>query len=168
MPDRHSYADANAPQQAIGQAIQTVTAARLGRGFVPLAGIAVAGGVQWGVPALGVTGGWTLIGGAAATALAMLAFGLRNVQLAFGRAPKTWMNLAMMGSMIPAVFTFYVFAWRGLRVIAIGDGLWMRLFGLVLTGLGMWAIRSWMKLVEVQKLAQAMIVEQSMDGREMF
>lgn len=163
MEDRSSIPRSPEPQQAVGDAIQKITAARLGRGFLPLALLAVTGIVQVGA---GQVGGWSLIIGALATATAMLAFGLRNVQLAFGREQRTWMSAAMVGSFIPPVFTFYVFAWHGLREVATGDGTMMRLMGLLLTGLGLWALRSWMRVSEVHRLAQTMNLNVGLDGRE--
>ena len=156
MPNASQHDDAPAPQQAIGQAIQRITAARLGRGFLPLAALAVMGVVELGVAGLDSRSGWILVAGSAATAAAMLAFGIRNVQLAFGRPLRAWMRAAMLASLVPPLFGFYVFAWRGLREVALGDGTTMRLAGVLLTALGLWALRSWMKLVEVQNLAQAM------------
>lgn len=166
MPSPSQYADIPAPEQAIGKAIQDITAVRLGRGFVPLAGMAVAGVVQLGLAGLGSGEGWFLALGAAATAGAMLAFGLRNVQLAFGRPAKPWMSLAMVGSFVPPLFTFYVLAWRGLREVATGPGVAERIVGVLMTLLGLWALRSWMKLVEVRDLARAMSPIVGLDERE--
>ena len=165
MSDPSQYADAPAPQQVIGQAIQDVTAARLGRAFVPLASIAVAGVVEVVLVGLASTGGWLLVSGAAATAGAMLAFGLRNTQLAFGRPHRPWMSFAMLGSLIPPAFTIYVLAWRGLRLIAGGDDVTMRLMGVGMALMGAWALRSWMQLVEVQSLARAMSPGTDMNER---
>ena len=96
----------------------------------------------------------------------MVAFGLRTVQLALGRPFKKWMSAAMIASMIPPAFTFYVFAWRGLREVAVADGAAMRLTGVLLTLVGIWALRSWMKVVEVQNLARAMAVDTGLDEGE--
>jgi len=168
MPEHAPSADPPAPQHAIGEAIRTVTAARLGRGFVPLAALAATGLVQLATGGLGNSQGWVLVFGAVATAVAMLAFGVRNVQKAFGRRDTVWMSLAVMGSIIPPVFTLYVFAWRGLREVAVGDGAMTRLLGVLFSGLGLWALRSWMRLVEVQSLARAMNLETDLDDREVL
>lgn len=155
--------DPSNPQEAVGQAIQRLTAARLGRGFVPLALVAVAGLAEVAVAGFGSRGGWFLLLGALGTGAAMLAFGLRNVQLAFGRPPRKWMRMAVLGSVIPPVFSLYVLAWRGLREVALGEGTAIRLLGVILTALGLWALRSWMKVVDVQKLAKAMDLSMGTD-----
>ncbi len=116
----------------------------------------VAGLAEVAVVGLGSGRGWFLVAGAVGTGAAMLAFGLRNVQRAFGRPHRTWMSLAMVGSVIPPIFSLYVLAWRGLREVALGEGTAARLLGVILTALGLWALRSWMKVVDVQNLAKAM------------
>jgi hypothetical protein len=164
MSERAPDAGTPAPQQAIGQAIQGITAARLGRGFVPLAVLGVVGIAELGFVGPGRPGGWSLLLGAGATAGAMLAFGLRNVQLVFGRPRRAWMTLAGLGSLIPPAFGLYVIAWRGLREVAVGEGTAVRLLGVFLSVLGVWALRSWMKLLEVQALGRAMALPGMDDG----
>jgi hypothetical protein len=155
--------DPTSPEQAIGQAIQRITAARLGRGFLPLAALAMTGAVRLFAGEVAVREGWVLLLGAIATAAAMLAFGLRNVQLSFGRPFRPWMSAAMIGSIVPPLFTLYVFGWLGLREVAVGDGAAMRLLGLGMVVVGLWALRSWMKVVEVQNLSRAMTMDTGYD-----
>ncbi len=84
-----------APEQAVGQAIQDLTAARLGRGFIPLSVLALAGVVQAVRGPGGLGEGLVLGFGALAASVAMLGFGLRVSQLAFGLPERAWMRLAM-------------------------------------------------------------------------
>jgi hypothetical protein len=45
-------------------------------------------------------------------AAAMIAYGQRVVQHAFGRPPRWWMALAAVGSSIPPAFGVYVLGWH--------------------------------------------------------
>jgi hypothetical protein len=144
----------------VAQAVQDLVAARLGRGFVPLAilfavGLAeqiVRGGLR--VPLLSV--------GALGAAAAMLAYGLRISQRAFARPHRAWMSWAMLGSLVPPFFAVYVLGWRGLRQLAAGEGPGGLGVGIAFAVLGTWAMRGWMKVVEVERLAQVMTMD--MDG----
>jgi hypothetical protein len=141
----------------VATAVQDLVAARLGRGFVPLAILFVTGIAEkivapgFSVPALSL--------GAVAAAGTMLAYGLRISQRAFARAERAWMAWAMVGSLVPPIFGLYVLAWRGLRQIASGSGPAGVAAGIAFAGIGVWAIRSWMKVVEVERLAQVMTAD---------
>lgn len=144
------------PQQLVGRAIQELTAARLGRAFVPLVVTLIVGIVQVVRFGSGSPGGAMLIVGATATGAAMLAYGLRVTQQAFGRTGRRWMTLAMFGSVIPPSFALYLLGWRGLRLFVVGGGLPVLASALLFTLLGLWIMRSWMKVVEVERLARVM------------
>ena len=145
-----------AQRQVVGAAIQKTMAARLGRGFLPLALLATvaiaelitAGG--WGAA------GWVLLGGSASTAVAMLAYGLRVVQRTFGRSPRPWMIGAGVGGVVPPVFGVYVLGWRGLRAFATAEGVLGVLLATAFAAAGVWVLRSWMRVVEVERLASVM------------
>lgn len=144
------------PQQVIGKAVQDLTAARLGKGFLPLGILAVGGlghALYTGVWSAGALG---LLFGAPLTAAAMLAYGLRGVQHAFGRPQRPWMYAAMAGSLLPLCFSVYVLAWRGLRGLARGGESADYAVAILFTLVGVWLLRSWMALVEVERLARAM------------
>lgn len=147
-----------APRQAVATAIQDLVAARLGRGFVPLALLFL-----WGVIQLvtGIDGseGFVLSVGALAAGGAMLAYGLRVVQRAFGRAERIWMSAAMWASVVPFAFALYVLGWRGLRLLATGGGPTGFLGGIVFAAMGSWVLRCWMKVVEVERLARIMTLD---------
>lgn len=138
----------------VATAVQNLVAARLGRGFIPLAILFVVGvGEQvlaegFGSPVLAV--------GALAAAGTMLAYGLRISQHAFDRPHRAWMSWAMAGSLVPFLFALYVLGWRGLRQLAQGGGLAGFGVGIAFAWLGTWAMRSWMKVVEVERLAKVM------------
>lgn len=144
------------PRQAVAHAVQNLVAARLGRGFVPLAVLFLIGAgepfvVGARVPVLAL--------GALAAAGAMLAYGLRISQRAFARPHRAWMSWARLGSLVPPLFSLYVLAWRGLRQLAAGGGLGGLGGGIAFAALGTWAMRSWMKVVEVERLAQVMTMD---------
>lgn len=145
------------PREAVNAAIQNLMASRLGRGFVPLGLLFV-----WGVGSMFLGGGVTLPGGAVAAAAAMLAYGLRIVQRAFGRPDRLWMTLASVGSVIPPLFSVYVLGWLGLRGFTMGFGLSTFASATLSTALGVWSLQSWMKVVEIERLARLMTL--NLDG----
>lgn len=143
------------PEQVVGRAIQDLTAARLGRGFIPLGILALVGVGELALAGLARPGGWVLMVGAPLAGVAMLAYGLRGVQRAFGRPERPWMALAGAGSLLPLLFGLYVVGWRGLREMARGG--WAPVVGgLALTLLGGWVLRAWVRVLEVQRLAETM------------
>jgi hypothetical protein len=145
------------PRVVVATAVQDLVATRLGRGFVPLALLFVVGVVE--VITGPGTDGLLLPLGAVGAALAMLAYGLRISQRAFARPHKAWMSWAMLGSLVPPVFAVYVLAWRGLRQLATAGGLPGWGVGIAFALAGTWAMRTWMKVVEVERLAQVMTMD---------
>lgn len=145
------------PRQVVASAVQDLVAKRLGRGFVPLGVLFALGIVEqllvedFAWPALSI--------GALAAGFAMLAYGLRISQRAFARPRAAWMSWAMLGSLVPPTFAVYVVGWRGLRELATGEGLAAVGAGLGFAVLGTWAMRSWMRVVEVERLAQVMTTD---------
>jgi len=148
-----------APQQVVGEAIRDLVAARLGRGFIPLALLFVTGLAQSFTLGLASPDALTLSLGAVAAGCAMLAYGLRVVQRALDRPHRQWMSLAMLGSLVPPAFALYVFGWRGLRLLAGGGGLSGVGLALLFAGMGVWVMRTWMRVVEVERLARAMTLD---------
>jgi len=144
-------------RQVVATAVQDLVAKRLGRGFVPLVVLFLVGVMQ----RLFASGGGALwlSGGALATAAAMLAYGLRISQRAFGQPHRVWMSLAMLGSLVPPVFGLYVLGWLGLRRMATGGGFAAIGVGIAFAAVGSWVMRSWMKVVEVERLAQVMTMD---------
>ena len=152
-----------APRQAVASAVQNLVAMRLGRGFVPAGLLFLAGLVELGASLLrvgaagaGDTGAVVLAGGAIVSAAALLAHGQRLVQESFGRPRRPWMTLARWGTGVPLVYGVYVLGWRGLRELAMGDGMAGLALGIVFAVLGTWLLRSWMRVVEVERLARVM------------
>lgn len=152
MPGR-----AEETRKVVATAVQDLVAKRLGRGFVPLASLFVVGIAQRLVAPSG--GALWLSLGALAAAGAMLAYGLRISQRAFGRPHRAWMSWAMLGSLVPPLFSLYVLAWLGLRRMAAGEGLTGLAVGIAFAAMGTWAMRCWMKVVEVERLAQVMTTD---------
>ena len=141
-----------APEQAVGRAIQDLMATRLGRGFVPLALLAVVGLLELAWLDFTGGGGLALVLGAVAAGSAMLAFGLRISQLAFGRTQRPWMSAAMLFSLIPPGFALYVLVWRGLRFFLVGSGFSGFAAACFFTLAGGWVMRSWMSVVEMGRM----------------
>ncbi len=136
--------------RAVSDAIQRLMAARLGRGFVPLAGLfgwGLVGVVQGGSP-------WMAVG-AIATGGAMLAYGMRIVQKALGRSDRWWMTVAMATSLVPPAYALYVVGWVGLRGLGSLE-LVPSLLAILGLGLGVWVLRAWMRIVEIERLARIM------------
>jgi hypothetical protein len=148
---------ADEARRVVAAAVQDLVAKRLGRGFVPLGVLFVIGVVQRLVAPGG--GALWLSAGALATAGAMLAYGLRISQRAFDRPHRVWMSLAMLGSLVPLAFGLYVLGWLGLRRMALGEGLSAIGVGIAFAAMGTWVMRSWMKVVEVERLAQVMTMD---------
>jgi len=147
-------------EKAIGVAIQDLAAARMGRAFVPLAVVFVVGIIRL---VMGADSGLWAAGGALLTGVATLAFGLRISQLAFGRPSRLWMVLARIGGLIPLSFGPYLFGWLGLRAVAAGGG-WIEVAtGVLFTVLGFWTMRSWMRVVELERLAETMTSAAGLD-----
>lgn len=146
----------DAHRTAIADAIQNLMAARLGRSFRPLALLCVVG-------AVGILGGpgpgLPLALGAILASAEMLGYGLRIVQSALGRPKRLWMYLASWASLFPALFGGgYVFGWlglRGLTVTPFGVG-WLGPILFVVSGV--WVVRSWMQVAEIERLAKVMML----------
>jgi len=146
-----------APVDAVGAAIQNLIATRVGRGFVPLAMVFGFGVLQF------ANEGWTpasmaVVAGSLLAAVAMLSYGLRVAQLAFGHTERVWMNFALWASIIPPVFSLYLLVWRGLRWFLVGEGLSGAATAIFFTVIGGWAMKAWMKVVEVERLAEVMLM----------
>ena len=155
---------AAAPQQVVGKAIQDLTAARLGRGFIPLALLGVGGFVQLVTAGFASPDGLRLVIGALATGGAMLAYGLRTVQNAFGRERKPWMSAAMLGGLVPPLFALYLLGWRGLRGLVGGGGVGGTVLAILFIATGVWVLRTWMKVVEIERLARVMSLNMDEEG----
>lgn len=158
MSDSRPTAGGPRPDAAavVADAIQSLTAARLGRGFVPLALLFAAGGV--GVMRSSVGGWWTALG-AVMTAGVMLAYGLRTVRRVLGRDHHPWMSVVFGASVLPPAYALYVLAWRGLRVLATGSGSAEIVTAILFTLLGVWVLRAWLRVVEIERLAQVMTLD---------
>jgi hypothetical protein len=154
----------------VAAAIQSLVAARLGRGFLPAGLLFVVGFVELAAPIFrGAPGasapsrGLVLAVGARASAAALLARGQRVVQTAFGHPARPWMRLARWGDVVPLLYGLYVLGWRGLREFAVGGDLAGAALGIVFALLGTWILRSWMRIVEVEQLARHMTL--GLEGR---
>jgi hypothetical protein len=155
-----------APRQAVASAIQDLVAARLARSFVPAGLLFLAGLAELGVRGPADGAALLLSAGAAVSAGAMLAHGLCVVQNAFGRRPRLWMTVARWGSFTPLLYGLYVLGWRGLRELAMGEGLARWGLGISFAFLGTWVLRSWTRVVEVEQLARLMTFDLDKTGEE--
>ncbi|MHB1192308.1 MAG: hypothetical protein ACYC6F_04600 [Longimicrobiales bacterium] len=152
MPEPIPPSNSSEAVQTVGRAIQRLAAARLGRGFVPLALLFLlgVGRLLWG------SGGLALALGAPLSAGAMLVYALRVVERAFGRAAPPWMALAGPAWVVPVGFGVWVLGWLGLRGLAVGGGLIPVVSALLFTVLGAWVLRAWHRIVELDVLAETM------------
>lgn len=162
MQEEAAHPPRENPARVVGRAIQKLAAARLGRGFVPLALLFLLGLGEM----LTRAGGFALAAGAPLAAGAMLAYSLRVVQRAFGRPPRLWMVGARLAALVPPSFGVYVVGWLGLRGVAQARGVGDVLVGLVFSVLGAWVLRSWMRLLELHRLAETMALGLSVDEGE--
>jgi hypothetical protein len=149
------------PEQVVGTAIQDLMVARLARAFVPLVALLVVGVA--GIIRPVSSDSTLLVLGSIATSATMLAYSLRVVQRALGRTHRRWMGAALIGSVVPPVFALYVFAWQGLHEL-LGGGVLLSARAILLAVLGVWTLRSWMKIVEVEQLARVMTMNVDDEG----
>lgn len=141
-----------AARTQVGQAIQKLAAARLGRAFIPLAVLLLLGVAQIALR----RGGILLAGGAALSAAAMLAFGLQVVNRAFGRGSWLWMTAATAAGLVPAAYALWVLGWLGLRGVATAGGLVTGAWAALHLLLGLWLVGRWLQILELSRLAAAM------------
>lgn len=146
---------ASAPQEVVGRAVQDLAARRLGRGFLPLGLLCLAGLVRLVLLGPGHPGAWALVLGAPVAGLAMLLHGVAAVQRAFGRPLRGWLRLAGPASLVPPAFGLYVLGWWGLRGLTRGEGASMA-GAVLLAVLGGWALLGWLRVLELRRLAETM------------
>lgn len=147
------------PRAAVLAAIHKLMAARLGRGFIPVA-------LLFGSGAVGMLGGpgpgFPLALGAVLCSAASLAYGLRIVQKAVGSPSRLWWDAALLGSVVPPVYGVYVLGWLGLRGIAVSPFGLPTIGAALFCGIGVWVLRGWMRIVEIERLARIMTM--NLDG----
>lgn len=154
-------ADEVDPRAVVQNAVQNLMAARLGRAFVPL-GVAFL--IHFGRLVFRVPGSTWAALGAVAAGLATLAYGLRVVQRALERPERLWMSFAMATSVIPPAFALYLLGWEGFRRLSPGAGGLTLVVAILHVGLGVWVLRTWMKVVEIERLARVMLMNPYQDG----
>jgi hypothetical protein len=156
MSEMHHEVDpVRAAGEVVGRAIENLAAARLARAFIPLAAVSLAGIAQ-ALSGLRVEEGLALALAAPLAAGASLAYALRVVQKALGRKHRPWMTLAVVASVVPPGLAVYVIGWRGLREVAAWSGPSALLAAVGFVGLGVWTLRTWLRILELQSLSRAM------------
>lgn len=143
------------PHALMSDAIQNLAATRLGRSFRPLAMLFVLGAV--GV-ASGVSGAFWIALGAVASSGALLASAMRTVQRVVGRPERFWMSFVDTAGLIPPVYGVLLVAWRGLRGMAIADGPFGFASAILHLALGVWVLRCWVRVAEMERLAHVMLM----------
>jgi hypothetical protein len=114
--------------------------------------------------AVGEPGAAWLAAGALAAGGATLGYGMRTVQRVSGRASAAWMRVVFAASVIPPGFGLWILGWEGLRVIALrATGLSVAA-AILHAGLGVWVLRTWLKVLEIERLAQIMLLNPNDDG----
>ncbi len=146
------------PQITVARAVQRLAGRAVRRAALPLGGLLVAGVVQ------GVGSGFSgarllLMGGALASGLVMLIYGVQSVRRVLGRPAGAWGPIFWVGSWIPYLYGMYVLFGVGLRPFispgvdaSSGDLLAAPLYAI----LGGMVIRAQWKLSEVHSLSQEM------------
>jgi hypothetical protein len=152
------------PGQVVGPAIQNLAAARLGRAFFPLALLLLLGLAR--VATEGGTVPFLLALGAPLSGGVMLAFGQRVVRRAFGHPWRRWMKWAGVAGVLPPVYAIWVMAWLGLKGLAGGWSVTGTAMAVASALLGLWALRSWLRIVELQRLAEAMAMDPGVGDQE--
>lgn len=94
----------------------------------------------------------------------MLTYGLRVVQRSMGRPHRPWMWMASVGSVLPTLYGVYVLGWRGLRGLTLGSGAGAIVSAILYGVAGVWVLLTWMRVVEVQRLARVMVSNLDEDG----
>ncbi|MBT8489054.1 MAG: hypothetical protein KJO65_09560 [Gemmatimonadetes bacterium] len=142
-------------------AIQDLVAQRLGRGFVPLVGLFSAGllGLFSSRPAA-----VPVAVGAVASAACMLAYGLAIVDSTSGRLAGVRGILVLGCSAVPPLYGVFIVGWPGLRGFAAGDGVIEVTVATLYVLLGVWVLRSWLRVAEVRRLARAMVSPHDVPG----
>ena len=154
------------PARAVGVAVQRTAAASLGRGFLPLMALALAGLVQ------GMRGGWleadvlVLVIGSVLAAGAMLAYGQLAVHRVLGRPKKPWMVAASVGGFFPYVYGLYVIAWLGLAPLRDGLGLGTVAAAVFFVGMGAWCLRSHWRLTDLHLFTREVVDLVAPEGGE--
>ena len=149
------------PDLVISGAIHNLVAARLGRAFVPLAGLFAAGMVRL---LGGAPGGLWMAVGAVASAGAMLWYGLAIVRAPSGRGSVAGRLAGAVCTVVPSLFGIYVLGWAGLRGLAAATGGGSVAAAILYVALGVWVLTSWLRLTEVRRLAQVMIPSHDLSG----
>lgn len=159
--DARPESDSSRPEarRAVGRAIQNLMAARLGRAFIPLALL-----FGWGCAILYGGGAVWVALGALLTSGAIMAHGLRIVQLALGRPRRAWMSVAAAAALVPPVYGTFLLGWEGLRALATATDAGTLVPAVLFVVLGLWVLRNWVKIVEIHRLARTMAITQVEDG----
>lgn len=145
----------------VRSAIQNLVAARLGRGFVPLAGLFAAGVVG----AYGAReGALAMAGGAVLSAASMLTYGLTVVDGTAGPVSTLRKATALASSVVPPVYGIFILGWPGLQGLASATSVLGLSIATLYVVLGVWVLRSWLRVVEVRRLAQAMVSPHDVSG----
>ena len=149
------------PTAGVRDAVQNLMAARLGRAFLPLG---VVGAVHFGRILVGVPGAlWVALGAVFAT-LTTLAYGLRVVQRALERPQRLWMTVAGATNLIGPAFGLYLLSWEGLGRIAPATEPLTVVVAILHVGLGVWVLRTWWQVMEIERLARIMLMNPYQDG----
>lgn len=142
-------------------AVQDLVAARLGRGFLPLVALFVVGlqGVFQARPGAVVVAIGAVVSGAAT-----LIYGLGIVDSTSGPLHRARIVRMSASSIVPPLYGLFIVGWQGLRGLAAGPGRIEVLASTLYVVLGVWVLRSWLRVVEVRRLARAMVSPHDVPG----
>lgn len=145
----------------VGGAIQNLVAARLARGFIPLAGLFLAGVV--GLVGAKAGAVW-IAAGAVATAGCMLSYGLAIVASTVKPSGFLRASFNAVCGVVPPSYGVFILGWPGLEAMAASASAVGFLLATLYVVLGVWVLRSWLRVVEVRRLARSMVLPHDVPG----
>lgn len=151
------------PDAVVAEALQDLAATRLGRGFRPLSMLFVLGvaGVVMNVP-----GALLVASGAVFSAAVLLALAMRTVQRVMGRPDRVWMSLVDLASFVPPLYGVFLVGWRGLRGVGVAAGPAALFSAILHAALGVWVLRCWLQVAEIERLAHVMAANVDSTGEQ--
>lgn len=142
----------------VGPVLRDLTARRLARSYITHLLVTLVALLELVlVPGAGWARALTLVGGAAASAAALLVVGWAGVRRGAGQGDAGWLRWAGLAGVVPWAFGLWVFGVAGLRGLATASGLISRVVAaLVYAALGLRILRDAVRVREVGQLGRFM------------
>ena len=147
------------PRAVVGPVIRDLVARRLARSYLALVGLGVVAVIEFVVVPEARTVALLTLGGAALSALALLARGMNAVRRVVEESAGAWSAAALLGGVLLWTFALWLLGIRGLRSLAMfEDGLVGAVFAVAWVGFGIRLLRDMIRVGDVVQLARVMIV----------